>query len=145
MDTEIEVRLILADYMSLTDGKLNAMGIGWTFTSPGPVNMAIGGLVLIPWDRTNTRYQFTLGLYDQDGQSVPKPDGSPLVFETPLEAGRPPGHTPGSPITAMLPPVNIFGLVLPPGSRYEWVARIGADEWRVGFNTLPAPAPVGSQ
>jgi hypothetical protein len=76
---------------------------------------------------------------------VSQPDGSPLMVDANFEAGRPPGHTPGSPITVVLPPLNITGLELPPGSRYEWVARIGADEWRVGFNTRPAPAPVGRQ
>lgn len=145
MDTELDVKLLLADYMKLADGKLDALGVGWTITGPGPLNFAVGGLVSVPWDRTNMQYTFTLGLYDQDGRIIPRPDGQPIQVEATFEAGRPPGHTPGSPITSVLPPLNIVGLELAPGSRYEWVARIGDEEWRVGFNTRPAPAPVGRQ
>ncbi len=138
----MNVQLFLADYVSVAEGKLNALGIGWTFTGPGPLNFGVAGLVSVPWDKTNKLYDFVLGLFDEDGRPVSGPNGQPIRVEAQFEAGRPPGHTPGCPITAVLPPLNVVGLELPPASRFEWVAGIDGEEWRVGFNTRPAPAPV---
>lgn len=140
----MNVQLFLADYVSVSEGKLNALGIGWTFTGPGPSNFAVGGLVSVPWDQTNKRHKFKLVLNDSDGRAVVNDSGDPVYVEVDFEAGRPPGSSIGSPITMPLPPLNIAGLPLQPESRFEWVASVNGEtneQWRVGFNTRPEATP----
>ncbi len=140
----MNVQLFLADYIAVSDGKINALGIGWTFTGPGPVQFAVGGLVSVPWNQTNERHSFSLVLTDSDGQPVHGPEGEPIRFDGDFEAGRPPGHTVGSPIMMPLPSISV-SLVLPPSSRFEWVASIDGqthEDWRVGFNTRPPTGPT---
>jgi hypothetical protein len=142
----MNVQLFLADYATLSEGKLNALGMGWTFTGPGPSNFALVGVVSIPWGRTNERHTVKVVLMDGDGQAV-RQGGDPIQLEGQFEAGRPPGSTPGAPITMLLPPLNIAGLPLRPASRYEWVASIDGEThegWRVGFGTRPLSEPASA-
>lgn len=144
-DKQFSVTWMLADAAQVADGKLNALGIGWTVTGPGPSTFAVCGMVYVPWQRTNERHSFQVELIDLDGSSVLVPDGSedggtPLVLADTFEVGRPPGVRAG---TAM-PWSFVFGfagLPLPPGSHFEWRLSINGEmreEWPLPFSTRPA-------
>ena len=108
---------------------------------PGP--SAIGIIFHVSWDETNRPIHWTLDLLDADGQPVQMPDGrggtQGIHVENDLEVGRPPGIKPGSsinvPFAIVLPP-----LALAPDSRFEWVLRVDARNWRTAFATRPMGA-----
>jgi hypothetical protein len=93
----------------------------------------------VPWQHTNEKIPFSLGLLDEDGHPViqPGPQGpQPVQVNGQFEAGRPPGLTPGSEIGVPM----TFGSVLhlPPGRRYTWVLEVSGqadDGWRLSFAT----------
>ena len=91
----IAITLILCDAAQAYEGKLSILGGGWTrikVQSP----FAIGAIVDIPWDKSNTKLKTKLELLDEDGNAF-APDGeNPLVIFADLEVGRPVGQAPGS-------------------------------------------------
>lgn len=129
MASPIKISLLLADYAQQDQsGKVSMLGAGWSNTfSPLPPH-AVVALIQVPWDRTNQTIPFALRLLTDDGEPVvaDSPTGpQPLALEGELEAGRPPGATPGTyqvfPFVNQSPP-----LPLVPG-RYEWRLTAGED------------------
>lgn len=132
----MRLTLLLADAAEDANGKVSALGLGWTVTSTPTPPMAIVVLLDIGWDETNRDIDLHLGLFDADGRpvTVPGPFGDqPLEVSAKAQAGRPPGVPPGTemrmPLTVALGP----GLPLTPGQRYEWRARLDGHH-EVGWN-----------
>jgi hypothetical protein len=135
--------MVLADAATVSDGKLNLLGAGWTVTGPQPTPMAIGLLVAIPWSEANRPHRLRISLVDSDGQLVNfiASDGSShhIEVQADLEVGRPPGLLPGSPLPVPLA-IPITPLPLEPGHRYVWQLHFDDrthDDWRVVFDTRP--------
>lgn len=140
--------MLLADSAQEVGGKLYILGGGWSITGPQPSPSALAVKFEVPWDRANHRYRVTLELVDADGEPVmiEGPDGetAPLRLEAQLEAGRPAGLKPGTPLDAALA-INFAPLPVEPDRRYEWRLTIDGkhdNAWSVGFTTRPsAPHP----
>jgi hypothetical protein len=137
----LDVTLFLADSAQVAEGKLHALGIGWSHTSsPMSGPSAVGIIFHVSWDETNRRIRWTLDLLDADGNPVQIPDGAGgtqgIHVENDPEVGRPPGIKPGSainvPFAIVLPP-----FALPPDNRFEWVLRVDNKDWRTAFSTRP--------
>lgn len=95
---EIEY-LLLADHAEALNGKLYAMGAGWTdfnrpprpAEAPPPVShFGIAVSVLVPWTETNRRHRLAMRLESEDG------DPTLATVDTEFEVGRPPGLRPGA-------------------------------------------------
>lgn len=139
----MKATLLLADYATVSDGKLSIVGGGWSVTGPDPVPFGIALLIQVPWDQANQRHTLRLELLDADGIPVAFPDEDgeeqPVVFfdDVEFEVGRPPGLKPGTPLDFPLA-VNSGPLPIPPGGRYEWRLSIDGtsrDDWRLAFTT----------
>jgi hypothetical protein len=140
--------LILADSAQADpNGRIHALGAGWTVTStPTP---PIGLLVFVdcPWDQTNVKHRLLIELLDTDGRVVSfKTDdrGSPepaVRVETDFEVGRPLGVPKGSPIRQVLA-INITGgLPLTAREKYEFHLSIDdehVDSWLATFSVRAA-------
>jgi hypothetical protein len=116
--------LLLADWAEAINGKLYIQGGGWTHvnTAAGPLNIAVAAVVYIGWDEANEKHKITFRLVDADGQVVIDPsDDKPVVLETVLEMGRPPGLAKGSELAAPIA-IGMSGLILSPG-RYRYIVE----------------------
>lgn len=143
--------MLVGDFARVVDGKLDVLGAGWAYAGPDPVSMGIGVIIDVPWDQTNTRHELSLRLLGEDGEpaQLPAPQGQPagtIELQTEFEVGRPPGAAAGASMPFAMG-LNIAGVPLPPGRRYEWRLAIDSetqDDWYVGFQMLGArPAPTG--
>ena len=138
----MKATLLLCDYAQVSDGKLTAVGAGWTFTSSVTTH-AVGVLLDVPWDLTNVRMPWALELRDADGHPVvqPGPQGPvPVRAEGALEVGRPAGYPAGTPIPACFA-VPVQNVVLQPSRRYVWEFSVDGqtrDEWVLRFGTRAA-------
>jgi len=138
----LDATLFLADSAQVSpDGKLHALGIGWSHTSsPISAPSAVAFVLHVPWDETNRRIRWMLDLLDADGKPIIFPTGPdqfrPMHVENELEVGRPPGIKPGSSINAPFA-VNIPSLQLAPDASYVWVLTVGEKKWRLPFVTRP--------
>lgn len=147
MASPIEGALILADSAQAASGKVHMLGAGWSITGSPTAPSAVVGLIKIPWDRTNQKIQIHVQLVNEDGHPVvlggmPGLADQPVEFKAEMEAGRPPGVKPGTPIDASFA-FNVGPMPLPPG-RYTWVMRIGDDEISSSFSVVeaaPHPQP----
>ena len=135
----MKVTLLLCDYAQVANGKLTAVGAGWSFTSP-VTSHAVGILVDVPWDQANVRMHWRLELRDADGHAVTQ-DGAdgpvPVQAGGEIEVGRPAGTPPGTPIPVCIA-IPVHGVVLQPSSRYAWEFSVdGAtqDDWVLRFGT----------
>lgn len=141
----MKATLVLADAAQAADGKLSVLGGGWNFTGPQVGPSALGVIMEVPWNETNTPHQVVLELQDTDGQPARLgPEAQPLRIETVVEVGRPPGHPPGTSLNVPLA-MNLGPLPLIPGQRYVWVLSIDGEtegQWQVAFNVRPT-GPVG--
>ncbi|MEO9025917.1 MAG: hypothetical protein ABI329_02560 [Candidatus Tumulicola sp.] len=141
----MEATLFLADAAQVSpDGKMHALGIGWTQTaSPMSAPGAVGIILRVPWDETNRKIKWTLDLIDGDGTPVQLPSGpgnsTSLHMENEIEVGRPAGIKPGSSINVPFA-VNVGPMPLPANSTFEWVLRVEGREWRTSFATRPLEA-----
>lgn len=138
----MEATLFLADSAQVSpDGKLHALGIGWTHTgSPLTAPTAVAFILHVPWDETNRKIKWTLDLLDADGKPVLLQTGpetfSGVHMEDEIEVGRPPGTKPGAAINAPFA-VNITPLPLAPDRSFVWVLKAGGREWHASFATRP--------
>lgn len=141
----MEAHVFLADYASATpDGKLTAVGMGWTFTGPGQVSYSVAAVIDVDWTESNQPHKAELAMLDSDGHPFLAPDGQPCRAEMDFEVGRPPGHPAGVGFKVPVAIQNVT-MVLPPSTRYEWVLSIDghADpSWRVAFTTRPASPDI---
>jgi hypothetical protein len=85
--------LILTDYAEALNGKLYALGAGWSVLRfpelPQEWRFTIGIGIDVGWDETNQRQTLDVVIQDPDGAEL----GEDLSME--IEAGRPPGLPPG--------------------------------------------------
>jgi len=137
--SDIRATVLLADYATVANGKLTAIGCGWNIMS-GPSPFALAAIFEIPWQMTNTKHSFVFDLVDFDERPVLNEAGEPLEIRGDFEVGRPPGLRPGSPL---LMPVafNNAPLSLPAGSRFSWRLHINGktdSAWRQVFSTVSA-------
>jgi hypothetical protein len=138
----LEATLFLADSAQTSpDGKLHALGIGWTHTSsPVTAPSAVGFILHVPWGETNRRIKWTLDLLDADGNPVVVQTGpesfSSIHMENEIEVGRPPGTKPGADINVPFA-INVTPMPLPPDKTFVWVLKAGDREWRATFATRP--------
>lgn len=135
----MEAQILLADAAQTSpDGKVHALGLGWsTTTTPLPPH-AVVILIKVPWDVSNDKHVAVVELHGGDGEAVevPGPMGMQTVkIEAEFETGRPPGLPKGSPID--LPLTFTLGGGIPvPAGRYVWELTIDdekKDAWRAAF------------
>jgi hypothetical protein len=145
----VEATLFLADSAQVSpDGKLHALGAGWTHTSsPMTAPLAVAFILHVPWSETNRKIRWTLDLIDADGNPVLLQTGperfTGVHVENEIEVGRPPGTKPGAAINAPFA-VNMMPMPLPPDRTFVWVLKVDGREWRASFATRPSqPAPHG--
>ena len=87
----------LANFAKVSDGMVDAMGVGWTYTGPGPTLFFVAGVVSCDWHELNRPHELKIELLDADGEAVPHPEnGNPILHGDQWEMGRPPGTKDGS-------------------------------------------------
>ena len=135
--TIIEPKIILltADAASISDGKINMLGAGWTRISSGPANFCVVVRLEIPWSMTNVKIPWSLDLIDQDGhQYVPMENSGPLHFDGEVEVGRPAGVREGSSLEAPLL-MPFVQLPLRTG-KYEWRFQVSDTAAKYAFSVV---------
>ncbi len=142
----LQATIFLADFAQATpDGKMTAVGMGWSVTGPNPVPHAVGVFIQVPWDQTNQKHRILLELLDADGEPVlvetPEGGETPIRAEGELIAGRSPEMRPGSSVDV---PFAIFqsGLPVEPGGLYVWRLSVNGEtraEWRRPFSVRSLP------
>lgn len=135
----MDAQILLADAAQTSpDGKVHALGLGWSATQTPTLPQAVIVLIKVPWDASNDPHSALVELQDEDGRpvTVAGPSGEqPLQIRTDFETGRPPGLPKG---TALDVPLSFNvggGLPLAPG-RYVWRLTIDGDSqegWQVPF------------
>jgi len=135
---DIEAQMLLCDAaVAEQGGKLHMLGVGWSITSTPTSPQAVAVLLKIPWDRANERLALMLRLVDDDGRpvAITTTDGTQeLTMGGEIEAGRPPGVTPGTQLDAALT-FNVPSLPLPPG-RYQWRLDVADDTFTSSFQVV---------
>jgi Family of unknown function (DUF6941) len=110
--------MVLCDFAQVAEGKLYITGGGWTHAlMAGPLNLSLGVLITVPWDRTNEQHTLRAVLVDDDGNEQ-EIDGRPVAAEGQFEVGRPAGVKRGSALNAPVA-LTFTGLQLEPGG-YVW-------------------------
>jgi hypothetical protein len=110
--------MLLCDAAHQVGGKLYILGGGWTHAvTKGPLNMALGIVIAVPWERTNERLPIQAELLTDDGVPV-NLGGLYVKADGQIEVGRPPGVKAGSEINAVLA-LPFTGIALAPGG-YVW-------------------------
>lgn len=93
---ELDVEwLIFADKASVVQGKLYALGAGWSQFNvasefPSKHRYSIATAIRVPWSRTNENHNLQLEMVDEDGASQ-------FTIEGRFEVGRAPGVKAGTP------------------------------------------------
>jgi hypothetical protein len=142
----MKATLMLAD-SAQTDpaGKVHALGLGWSNISTPSPPIALIAMLDIPWDQTNTKHKLAIELLDGDGQPVsfengPLGNAVPAVqIEAEIEAGRPPGLSPGTPIRQSFAIQIGPGMPLVAGQKYEFHMSINGDHtdsWLATFSVV---------
>lgn len=135
----MQATILLADAAQTdSEGKMHALGLGWSTTTTPLPPQAVVLIIQVPWDLSNEEHTAVIELVSEDGSPVrvPGPVGDqPMRVEAQFETGRPPGTPRGSPLTVPLTFGVAGGLPLPAG-RYEW--RLTIDEesqaaWHADF------------
>jgi hypothetical protein len=118
--------MLLCDAAQEVGGKLYVLGGGWThLLRPNqPVTMALGIVVAVEWNETNTPHTLEVCLVNEDGAAVAV-DGKPIQAGARIEVGRPPRIKPGSDINAPLA-MTFQGILLAPGG-YVWQLKRGGE------------------
>lgn len=133
--------VFLANFAKVSDGMIDALGIGWTHTGPGPVSFFVAGIVSCDWHELNRQHELKAELIDADGLAVPHPEnGNPILAAAQWEVGRPPGTKEGSSLN--FPFAIPFGAFqLEPGEQYVVAVSLDGDvrdEWRLPFTVRDA-------
>ncbi|HEY2326783.1 MAG TPA: hypothetical protein VGH52_04780 [Gaiellaceae bacterium] len=138
--------IVLANFAKISDGMVDALGVGWTYTGPGPITFFATGIVTCDWHELNQEHTLRLELLDADGKAVPLPQNDePILAEIKFEIGRPPGTKHGTSFN--FPFAIPFGaFVLTPGEQYVVAMSIDGesnDAWRLPFTIRDAPPEQG--
>lgn len=112
--------MLLADWAEAINGKLYIQGGGWSRTAVPqgmPFTFSVAVKLDVEWTEANERQHLRISLLTQDGEPY-LPDGAhPVVLETDIEVGRPPGLAHGTPLDVPFA-FQFKDLPLSPG-RYE--------------------------
>ncbi|MCX7619603.1 MAG: hypothetical protein N2037_02020 [Acidimicrobiales bacterium] len=133
-----KVTMLLADAAQVADGKLFILGGGLAHIGPQPQPVALALLIEVPWDRANIPHDWKLELLDEDGMPV-MANEMPVMVAGQFEAGRPAGHTPGSPLAVPLA-INFSPLPVEPGRTYMWrfaINETSESDWSIRFAVRP--------
>ena len=132
---EPSILILTADAASVSDGKINMLGGGWTHVGAGVANFTLVVRLDIPWTMTNQQIPWTLSLIDEDGKLYrPDPDHDPVRIEGELNIERPENAPEGASFDVpMLFP--FVGLPLRHGS-YEWVFTLNDLQSNYSFQVL---------
>ena len=78
------------------EGKVHALGLGWTVTVTPLPAQAVVVFIKVPWDLANQSHRAVLTLIDEDGRAVSSrgPEGGQVRIESEFETGRPAGVPP---------------------------------------------------
>ena len=132
---EPSILILTADAASVSDGKINMLGGGWTHVGAGVANFTLVVRLDIPWTMTNQQIPWTLSLIDQDGKLYrPEPDLDPVRIEAELNLERPDNAPEGSSFDVPLL-FPFVGLPLRQGS-YEWVFTLAHLQASYSFQVL---------
>ncbi|GAA5157197.1 DUF6941 family protein [Ornithinimicrobium tianjinense] len=141
----MKLTLLLADSAQEAQGKVHALGLGWTAIGTPTSPMALVVLLDVDWDETNRDIALHIELVDADGHlvTVPGPFGDqPLTLDATAQAGRPPGMPRGAAVRLPLTLNVSGGLPLVAGQRYEWRATLNGQAdaaWAQSFHVLASP------
>lgn len=138
--------LLLADAAEAVNGKVSALGSGWSVTSSPTPPMSLMVIIDVPWDQTNQKHKLEIELRDADGKAVSFQQGAlgqplPAIhIEAEFETGRPPGVPAGTPLRHSLA-INLGpGMPLKAGEKYEFHLTIDGDDidsWLATFLVRP--------
>lgn len=136
----LDVTMLLADSAQVSDGKLYLLGGGLSAIGPRRQPLAVVLLAKIPWDRANIPHNWKLELLDEDGGPVMAGE-RPVMVGGKIEAGRPAGVKPGSPLHVPMA-INFSALPVQPGNSYQF--RLAIDdtsepEWTAAFSVREQP------
>lgn len=142
---DIGVTMLLCDAAQVVNGKLYILGGGVTAVGPNPQPLALAIRITLPWDRANIPHVWRIDLVDEDGHPVKGRNDKPVALEGRLEAGRPAGLRPGSPLAVALA-LNVAAIALTRGRAYTFQLSIEGETrpgWRVGFFARETPPSKG--
>ena len=135
---EIEY-VTVADHAEAITGKLYLFGAGWSDIAlpagpdgqPGIVHFAIAASIMVGWNETNRRFPFMITIVHEDGDEVAK-------IGAQIEAGRPPGITPGTDFRNLL--AIQANVVFPKTGRYDVRAELDGHTRQVTFRVVAQPS-----
>ncbi len=148
----------LADSAETIQGKIYALGIGWSaiyaerFPCTHP-RLAIGIIINVPWTSTNQNHKLCVYLQDEDNSRQPlqraiTPEGEEKLLtevSADIQLGRPPLLPPGDPQN--LPFSLIFDqLTFQKPGMYSWIFEIDGTELnRISMRIAQINAPQRMQ
>ncbi len=129
----------VADHAEAINGKLYLHGAGWSDImqpvgpggQPAVVHMGIAVSVLVGWNETNRRFPLAITIVHEDGDEIAR-------IGAQIEAGRPPGITPGTDFRNLL--AIVANLAFPKLGRYDVRAEMEDQQRSVTFRVNQAPA-----
>lgn len=138
----MNVTLLLADAVQVSDGKFYILGGGWDISGPQPTPTGIAIRLEVHPHEFNQSHHWELFLEDADGQ--------PLMIDTPegpqsievrgdFTASSPEGAIEGTPSVVPIA-INFGPLPLPAGQRFTWRLLIDGESLEgstVSFSTRP--------
>jgi hypothetical protein len=134
--------VFLANSAKVSDGMVDALGVGWTHTGPGPAPFFVAGVASCDWHELNQPHELKVELLDADGEAVPHPEnGEPIFASVQWEMGRPPGTKQGSSLNFPFA-IPFAPFQLEPGQQYVVAVSFDGDardEWRLPFTVRDAP------
>jgi hypothetical protein len=147
----VDVDVLLCDHAQVSGEKLFIAGanidrVGFPAGSPAPyvINLAVAGVVHVPWTQTNAEHALVILLVTEDGHTPSLPEGIPVGpqgvgGEIRFNVGRPPQLTGGE--EQIVPfAFNFQGLPLMQGGRYNVSVSIdGTEMRRVPFTLFIEP------
>lgn len=130
--------MLLCDAAQEVNGKLYILGGGFSllFVPNQPVPVTVAIKLSVPWDRSNQQMPLVCRLVDEDGGAVTSDvaEGG-IRAEGIVEAGRPAGIKPGTPLDVVL--ALPFVVALAPGGYVFELEVDGAVVARSPFRVQP--------
>lgn len=142
----MKAHILLADFAQADgQGKIGALGLGWSVTGTPTPPQAVIVLLRVGWTEANRPHKLEVSLLTADGENAVMAPGpfneQPLKVEATFEVGRPVGIPEGSDIDHNLAVGIGAGLPLEAGRRYEWRLSIDGthdESWSAPFFVRPS-------